>query len=111
MSNGHKVNGLYLEAEKWAAGMDDSRFLDRDTLLAAWVMDQYLVNLGDERDTVVYGQSYRMGIPFGRLVVKATVQGEPFVCFISCRSCLQGWRIFLRQWREDMVVWTPDRFA
>lgn len=71
----------------------------------------YLVNLLDERDVAYRGESFKYGVPMCLLVVKVSIQDEPYVCFVNALSRTNCYRIFLRRWLEDSVEWRPDKFG
>ncbi len=82
-----------------------------DDVMAWWMGCQYVVNLLDDAGLEWKGYSYRPRVPLGLLVVKATLEMAPVVCFVSARTLTTAFRIFFRELREDRVQWVPDKYA
>ena len=88
----------------------DERFVSRDQIRDLAMFNLYLVNLAEADGWDYYGHSWKQGRVMGCLVVKATVEGAPYVAFTSARNITNGIGIFLRKMRGDAVEWVPDRF-
>jgi hypothetical protein len=91
---------------KWA----DQRFVTRDQVRALAMFSLYLVNLAEHGGWSYYGHSFKAGSPMSVLVIKATIQEEPVVCFNSGRTFCNCVRIFLRKLEADLVEWRPDQY-
>lgn len=98
-------------AAKAFDAVTDLRYFDRGEILTAYMYTKYLVNLADDEGVEIRGESFKLGEPMSLLVVKATVQGAPYVCFVSGLSRLACYKIFLRRLQEGTVEWRPDQYA
>lgn len=103
---GHYLSGLEENLEQWK----DERYLSRDALSALFKFTGYIVNLADGQDWTYDGHSWKEGTPLGCLVIKATMDDAPVVCFCSARSFLNSVKIFIRKLDLDVVDWRPDRY-
>lgn len=92
------------------AGWTDERFVSRDQIRALAMFSLYLVNLAEYGEWSYYGHSYKATQPLGVLVVKATMDEAPVVCFTSARTFCSCVRIFLRKLESDLVEWRPDQY-
>lgn len=88
----------------------DSRFLTRDQLRTVAMFTMYLVNLADHDGWSLDGYSWTERASLGCLVVKATIEGTPYVVFTSARTPINGMRIFLRKLDEGLLNWVPDKY-
>lgn len=88
----------------------DSRFLTRDQLRTVAMFTMYLVNLADHDGWELSGYSWKESPVMGCLVVKARIDGVPYVVFNSARTPINGMRIFLRKMRDDLLEWVPDKY-
>ena len=91
-------------------GWKDERHLSRSHLWALWVFTAYLDNVSESQGWRYDGHSWKNSSPMGTLVVKATVEGDPVVCFTSARSNLSAINIFVRKLDEDSVMWVKDKY-
>ena len=91
-------------------GWTDERFITRNQIDDLAMFFLYLVNLAEHDGWQYDGHSYKNGNPMGCLVVKATIEGTPYVVFTSGRTAISCIRIFLRKLSEGLLEWQPDRF-
>lgn len=96
--------------EESLEGWTDERFVSRDQIHGLAMFSLYLVNLAEHGGWSYYGHSYRVGQPLGVLVIKATIEETPMVCFTSARTFCGCVRIFLRKLETDLVEWQPDQY-
>lgn len=92
--------------EEWT----DERFVSRDDIRSLAMFSLYLVNLAEHEGWAYYGHSYKVGQPMGVLVVKATIDKTPVVCFNSGSTLCACVRIFLRKLEGGMVEWRHDQY-
>lgn len=105
MANEHLVR--FEEAlQSWR----DERFVSRDQVRALAMFALYIVNLSDYHGWRYDGHSYKVGVAFNTLVIKATFNGAPVVSFVSGRTFVNCVRIFFRRLEEDTVEWRDDKF-
>lgn len=88
----------------------DERHLSRTHLWALWVFSTYMVNVADDQGWTYNGHSWKASASLGTLVVKATLDGVPVVCFTSARTFLNSVSIFVRKLQEDSINWVKDKF-
>ena len=93
------------------AGLVDQRFITREDVMVAYLVDQYIVNLLEEDGVAYRGLSFRARLPLSLLVVKVTIDKDPFVCFVSGRTFLICLRIFFRRLAESSVEWRTDKYG
>lgn len=91
---------------KWT----DERFVSRDQVRALSMFGLYLVNLAEHGKWSYYGHSYKAGQPLGVLVIKATIDEVPVVCFTSALSFCDCVCIFLRKLENELVEWRRDQY-
>jgi hypothetical protein len=91
-------------------GWKDERHLSRSHLWSLWVFTSYLENVAEAQGWHLDGHSWKASEPLGTLVVKATLQGVPVVCFTSARTILNAISIFVRKLSEDSINWVKDKF-
>lgn len=105
------TNSQHVEAfEKALLDWTDSRFLSRDQLRTVAMFTMYLVNLAEADGWDYCGYSWKESPSMGCLVVKARIEGVPYVVFTSARTTINGMRIFLRKMEEDLLEWVEDRY-
>ena len=85
--------------------------IEPDDIMAWWKGCHYVVNLLEDEGLEWRGYSYRPRVPLGLLVVKATMDRAPVVCFVSARTLTNAFRIFFRELREDRLQWVPDKYG
>lgn len=101
----------YVEQFKAAVkGWTDERFLSRKQLYALARFFLYLVNLAEADGWQYDGHSLKVGVPMSVLVVKATIDGVPYVVFTSARTTVGCVVTFMRKLDEDLLEWRKDRF-
>lgn len=98
------------EFEKALESWTDERFVSRDAIRALAKFSSHLVNISDHGGWSYYGHSYKAGTTLGCLVIKATIDDTPVVCFTSARSFCTCVKIFLRKCEEDLVEWQGDKY-
>ncbi len=79
-----------------------------------WILYRFfcrVVNILDEKGVGYRGHSLRESDYLNLLVVKATVEGEPVVCFINAGTSLNCLKIFLLKFEEDRLEWRHDKYA
>lgn len=104
-------NAGYVEQFRTSlASWTDERFVSRDDLEALSMFSVYLVNLAEEDGWQYDGHSYAVRLPLSCLVIKATMDGSPVVCFNSGRTFGNCVRIFLRRIDSNLVEWRPDKY-
>lgn len=91
-------------------GWTDERHLSRSHLWDLWVFYGYLENVAGGQGWRYDGHSWKASAPLGTLVVKATLDGVPVVCFTSARTLLNAISILVRKLGEDGVNWVKDKF-
>ena len=105
-------NGEYLEQfEQALAGWTDARFVSADEIRTMAMFHMYLVNLAEAGGWVYRGHSWRQSEYLGCLVVKASMDGAPFVVFTNAKTPVSSMRIFLRKLEEDFLEWMPDKYG
>lgn len=92
--------------EEWV----DERHLSRSQVFALWVVGSYLENVFESQEWVLNGHSWKASAPMGTMVVKATVDGVPVVCFTSARTFVNAVSIFVRKLTEDSISWVKDKY-
>lgn len=100
------VKQFDLALETWT----DTRFITREELRAAAMFVLYLVNLAEHDGWVYNGHSWKEASPMGCLVVKATIEGTPYVVFTSARTTISSMKVFLRKLEGGMLEWVPDKY-
>lgn len=104
-------NGQHLDDfEKSLSTWTDERFLSRTQVRALYMFTMYLVNLAEADGWEYYGHSYKVGLPFGCLTVKADIDGIPHVVFTSGRTYVSCVVAFVRKMGEGWLEWRPDRY-
>ena len=88
----------------------DERYLSRGQLWSLWLFTEYLENLATAGGWSVDGHSWKERSPLGILVVKATFENAPVVCFTSARTFLNAVCVFVRKASESRVEWVRDRY-
>lgn len=106
-NNNKHLADLQASLEGWT----DERFLTRKEIAIAYKINCYMVNLGDDAGIEFRGFSFRARLPLGLLVVKATIEKQSFVCFVSGRTFLTCFKIFFSRLLEDTVEWREDRYG
>jgi hypothetical protein len=91
-------------------GWTDQRFVTQDQIKGLAMFSLYLVNLAEHGGWSYYGHSYKVGSPLGVLVIKATFDETPMVCFNSARTFCACVSIFLRKIDNDLVEWRVDQY-
>lgn len=100
------ANGFRVALEDWT----DERHLSRSQVFSLWVVGAYLENVFESQGWVLNGHSWKASAPMGTMVVKATVDGIPVVCFTSARTFVNAVSIFVRKLSEDSINWVKDKF-
>lgn len=100
------AEGFRLAIETWT----DERHLSRSHLWALWVFTLYLENVFEGEGWGYNGHSWKASNVIGVLVVKATVDGLPVVCFTSAKTFMNAISIFVRKLSEDGVMWVKDKY-
>lgn len=103
--NGH-VRDFKASLEAWT----DHRFVSSDQVYALAMFSLYLVNIAEAGDWSYYGHSFKVGKPLSVLVIKATINERPVVCFTSARSFCSCVAIFLRKDEMGLVEWRDDQY-
>lgn len=91
-------------------GWTDQRHISRSHLWALWVFTSYLDNVAESQGWLYDGHSWKNSAPLGTLVVKATTDGMPVVCFTSARTFFNAVSIFVRKLDEDGINWVKDKY-
>lgn len=91
-------------------GWVDERHLSRSQVWSLWVFTAYMENCAEADGWRYDGHSWKNSPGMGVLVVKATVDDRPVVCFTSARTSLNAISIFVRKLSEDGVVWVKDKY-
>lgn len=99
-----------MEFDVMLQGWIDERHLSRKHLYALWVFTTYLENVAESQDWRYDGHSWKNSSPLGTLVVKATIDAVPVVCFTSARTNLKAITIFVGKLIEDSVMWVKDKY-
>ena len=85
--------------------------LNSRDVTAMYMGCQYVTNLLEEHGLQFRGYSFKPRVPLALLVVKATKEDVPVVCFVSERTLCSCFYVFFRLLDVDAVQWVPDRFA
>jgi hypothetical protein len=94
----------------WLDRIDDNPWLSRGQIKAAYVLNERMTNIMEERGYTFDGLSFTPGTPYSRLCIRATEWGRPVVTFISERSFFLCLSIFLRKLSRNEVSWKVDKF-
>lgn len=105
------MDNQYVEEFKKALEVwTDERFVSRQAIEDLAMFSLYLVNLAEADGWQYYGHSFKVGTPMSTLVVKATIDGIPYIVFSSGRTTAGCVRAFLRKMRDGYLEWQVDKF-
>lgn len=105
------MNNVYLaQFEESLEGWTDHRMITSTQIRDLAMFTLYLVNLAEADGWQYDGHSFKMGVPLGCLVVKATLEGVPHVVFTSGRTPMGCVTIFMRKLEGGLLEWVPDRY-
>lgn len=105
--NSEHVERFRTQLETW----QDGRFISREAIESLAMFSLYLVNLADADGWVYVGHSFKRGVGLSKLVIKAMLDEQPVVSFISGRTLVSCITIFLRRMEEKSVEWHPDKYG
>lgn len=91
--------------------LDLPQNLNSADIVAMYSGCQYTVNILDDQGLEFRGYAYKYKPPLDLLVVKATLDSVPVVCFVSGESFVGCFRIFFRLLNDRTIQWIPDKFA
>lgn len=104
--DGTHLEQFCVSLEDWV----DERFVTRKEIEALAMFFVYLVNLSGDDGWSYDGHSLKVGTPMCVLVVKATIEGAPYVVFTSARTTTGCVVTFIRKLQEDLLEWRADKY-
>lgn len=106
----HKAPAWLVLFADFAGQLPENSPLSADQFVGASILYERMSTLLELGKATFDGLSWRPGVPYGLLVVKATVEDKPSVCFVRERDILTCVRILTRMVLENRVPWKPDKF-
>lgn len=89
----------------------DNRALDTDDLRALVFLADFLLDWLHKQGSIYRGFSFSYRTPLCLLIVKATIEDEAVVSFVSGRTLQNCAKILFRRCLEDSVEWQPDKYG